>query len=115
MVRPFDGSRIATTPSAAGPIYIYSLRGQAAQKIQAKGWNNLLSFAWAADGNSLFLVAGVRGGRVVLHLDLQGNTHVLWENLGGSGETLVKPSPDGHYLAMQSWTTNGNMWMMENF
>jgi len=110
-----DGTRIAATESSSGPIYIYSLRGQPTVTIQVKEWNHLLSFAWAADGGSLFLVTGVRGGRTVLHLDLQGNAHLLWENLGGSGETLVKPSPDGRHLAMQGWTTQGNIWMIDDF
>jgi len=110
-----DGTRIAATASSAGPIHIYSLNGQPTQNVRTRDSNSLLSFAWAADGQSLFLVSGVRGGRTVLHLDLQGNTHLLWENLGGSAETLVKPSPDGRHLALQGWTTNGNIWMTDNF
>ena len=80
-----------------------------------KDWNNLLALSWAAGGKDLFVVAGIRGGRVLLHVDLQGNAHVLWENAGGSAETLAVPSPDGRHIAMQGWTTNGNMWMLENF
>jgi eukaryotic-like serine/threonine-protein kinase len=110
-----DGTRIAATPSTAGPIYVYSLRGKPSQRVDVKGWSNLLNFAWAADGKGLFVVAGIKGGRVVLHVDLQGNAHPLWEDAGGSGETLAVPSPDGRHLAMQGWTTNGNLWMLENF
>ena len=110
-----DGTRIAATRSAAGPIYIYSLRGQPTQQIEVKGWSNLLNFAWAANGKGLFVVAGVKGGRVVLYVDFKGNAHLLWEDTGGSGETQAVPSPDGRHLAMQGWTTSGNMWMLENF
>lgn len=110
-----DGTRVAATRSSAGPIYILSLRGQPTQQVQLKSWNNLLSFAWAADGNGLFVVAGVRGGRVVLHTNLQGNAHPLWEDVGGSAETLAVPSPDGRHLAKQGWTTHGNVWMLEDF
>ena len=110
-----DGTRIAATPSVAGPIYIYSLRGQPTQQIEVKGWSNLLNFAWAANGKGLFVVAGVKGGRVVLYVDFKGNAHLLWEDTGGSAETLAVPSPDGRHLAMQGWTTSGNMWMLENF
>src|SRR6266566_3196876 len=92
-----------------------SLCGEVIREIHVKGWSNLLAFSWAADGKSLFAVAGIRGGRVVVHVDLQGNASVLWENIGGSGETLATPSPDGRHLAIQSWTTNGNMWMLQNF
>ena len=110
-----DGTRVATTRTPAGPIYILSLSGQVLQQVQVKGWSNLLALIWAADGKGLFVTAGIRGGRVVLHVDLQGNAHVLWENTGGSGETLAKPSPDGRHLALNGWTTNGNMWLMEKF
>jgi hypothetical protein len=69
----------------------------------------------AADGKGLFVTVGVRGGRDLLHVDLQGNSQLLWENLGGSGETLAVASPDGRHLALNGWTTDGNLWMMENF
>jgi hypothetical protein len=110
-----DGNRVAVTRSLAGPIYILSLRGQVLQQVQVKGWSNLESLLWAADGKGLFVTAVIRNGRELLHVDLQGNANVLWENTGGSGETVAFPSPDGRHLAYNGWTTNGNMWMMENF
>jgi Tol biopolymer transport system component len=110
-----DGSRVAATRTAAGPIYILSLDGQELEHVQVKGWSNLLSLFWAADGKGLFVTAGIRNGREVLHVDLQGNAHALWEDTGGSAETLTRPSPDGRHLAINGWVTNGNMWMMENF
>jgi len=109
-----DGSRFAATPSSAGPIYIYSLRGQPTQRIEIKNWSNLLNFTWAADGKGLFVVVGIKGGRVVLHVDLQGNAQRIWEDTGGSGETGAFPSPDGRHVALQGWTTSGNLWMLEN-
>ncbi len=109
-----DGSRFAATPSSAGPIYIYSLRGQPTQRIEIKNWSNLLNFSWAADGKGLFVVVGIEGGRVVLHVDLQGNAQPIWEDTGGSGETQAFPSPDGRHVALQGWTTSGNLWMLEN-
>ena len=110
-----DGTRVAATRTLAGPIYILSLDGEVLQRVRVKGWNNLQSLIWAADGKSLFVTVGIRNGRELLHVDLQGNAHVLWENTGGSGETLAHPSPDGRHLAFDGWTTNGNIWMMENF
>ncbi len=110
-----DGTRIAATRSPAGPIYIFSLRGQPIRQIKVKGWNNLLGFTWAEDGKGLFVIAGIRGAHVLLYVDLQGNAHVLWQSAGASGETGARPSPDGSHLAIQSWTANGNMWMIENF
>jgi len=109
-----DGSRFAATPSSAGPIYIHSLGGQPTQRIEIKNWSNLLNFSWAADGKGLFVVVGIEGGRVVLHVDLQGNAQPIWEDTGGSGETQAFPSPDGRHVALQGWTTSGNLWMLEN-
>ena len=110
-----DGTRVAATRSPAGPIYILSVHGEPVREIKVNGWSNLQEFSWSADGRGLFLVVGMPGKHVLLHVDLQGNARVLWENAGASGETLALPSPDGHHLAIQSWVTNGNMWMMENF
>ena len=110
-----DGTRLALTRTLAGPIYVLSLDGHVLRQVQVKGWSNLQSVIWAADGKGLFVTAGIRNGREVLHVDLQGRARVLWENTGGSGETLAHPSPDGRHLAFDGWTTNGNMWTMENF
>jgi eukaryotic-like serine/threonine-protein kinase len=110
-----DGTRIAATRTAAGPIYILSLDGHILQQVHVKGWSNLESFTWSANGTALFVTAGIRNGKEVLHVDLQGNAHILWESAGGSGETEARPSPDGRRLAFHGWTTSGNMWLMEDF
>jgi len=109
-----DGTRIAATRSPAGPIYIFSVHGESIREIKVGGWSNVQEFSWAADGRGLFVVVGIPGRHVLLHVDFNGNARFLWENAGASGETLALPSPDGRYLAIQSWVTNGNMWMMEN-
>ncbi len=110
-----DGTRVAVTQTVAGPICILSLDGQVLQQVQVKGWSNLLWLSWAADGKGLFVTAGIRNGREVLYVDLRGNAHALWENIGGSAETIAHPSPDGRHLAIDGWVTNGNMWVIENF
>ena len=110
-----DGTQVAATRTPEGPIYILSSGGRVQKQFRVKGWTNLESFFWTADAKGLFVTAGVRNGKEVLHADLQGNAHVLWENTGGSGETEARPSPDGHHLALNGWTSNGNIWLMENF
>ena len=52
-----DGTRVAVTRTLAGPIYILSLGGQVLQQVQVKGWSNLQSFIWTADGNGLFVTS----------------------------------------------------------
>jgi Tol biopolymer transport system component len=109
-----DGRRVAATQTQAGPIYILSLGGRVLQQVRLNGWSNLLRLAWAADGKGLFVTGGIRNGQELLHVDLQGHVHALWESTGGFPETLA-PSPDGHHLAIQNWTTSSNIWMMEDF
>ena len=110
-----DGNRFAFIRTPTGPIYIVSIREHTTQQIQVRGWSNLLAVSWEADGKGLFAVAGIRTGRVLLHVDFQGNAHYLWENAGASGETTAAPSPDGRHLVMEGWTMDSNMWTMENF
>jgi eukaryotic-like serine/threonine-protein kinase len=110
-----DGTRLALLRTPTEPIQIVGLNGQRIQQIQIKGWSNLRAFYWEPDGKGLYVVATVRGGRVVLYVDFQGNAQVIWNNTGGSSETMAIPSPDGRHLAMQAWATNGNIWTLENF
>jgi len=110
-----DGSRIAATRRADGPIYILSPHGQPIQQIQVKGWNDVQSLTWDATGRGLFVAAGVRSGTVLLYVDMQGNASPLWQNAGASEYTIGVPSPDGRHLAITSDTRSGNIWMLENF
>jgi serine/threonine protein kinase len=110
-----DGRRVAATRTMAGPVYILSLGGQVLQQVRPKGWSNLFRLTWAADGKGLFVTALIRNGQELLHVDLQGHVHALWESTGGTLETTAIPSPDGHHLGIQSWTTSSNIWMMEDF
>ena len=110
-----DGTRIAVIPRPTGPICILSLQGQATKQINLKGWSNLLSLSWAADGKNLFIFSDNLQGRTLLQVDMQGNAHFLWEAPGAYGGAVSVASPDGQHLAMWAWTLNSNMWMMENF
>jgi serine/threonine protein kinase len=109
-----DGTRLAMRQGDAGPIQILSLRGQPAQIIQPKGLNMGPDYHWAADGRGLYVGSTLQGRTALLHVDLQGGAHVVWEN-HGNNTTWAMPSPDGRHLAMLGWTQNSNMWMMENF
>ena len=110
-----DGNRIALTQTAASPIQIFTVQGKFIQEIRVKGWSNLLGYDWTLDGKGLYVDAGTRGSRVLLYVDLQGNAHRLWESPGASFEMYVRASPDARHLAIATYTTKGNMWMMENF
>jgi serine/threonine protein kinase len=109
-----DGTSLAAARGPEGPIQICSLRGRPTQVISANGLNNMRIFHWAADGKGLYVANGAKGGTVLLHVDLQGNAHVLWENHGGHWAYGV-PSPDNRQLAIYDRKLSANMWMMENF
>jgi len=109
-----DGTRVAILKSREGRINILWLNGRAPQEIAVKGWRTLTDANWAADGKSLFVASSTDRGAVLLSVDLQGNARLLWENKGGIG-TYAVPSPDGRRLALQGFTEDANMWMMENF
>ena len=93
------------------------LAGTTPQEIKVKGWRDLLSVSWAADGKGLFAFNGPQGSAVLLHVDLQGNARVLWKSHGngGPGQGGPFPSPDGRHLAMLDCATESNFWLMENF
>ena len=109
-----DGTRLAVRQGDVGPIRILSLRGQPAQIIQPKGLNMGPDYHWAADGRGLYVGSSLQGGTALLHVDLQGSAHVVWEN-HGNNVTWGMPSPDGRHLAILGWTQNNNIWMMDNF
>jgi hypothetical protein len=96
-------------------MYILSRQGQILHKFSIKGWSNIDEFNWTVNGKELYVVSRVRGESVLLHVDLQGNAKLLWKNPVSTGETLATPSPDGRHLAIQTWTTSGNMWSMEDY
>jgi len=109
-----DGTRIAYANNREGPVHILSLRGEPSQEIRVRGWNNLGDIEWA-DAKSLLITNHVQGGAVLLHVDMEGNAHVLRQQQGGFAGEAGRPSPDGRHLAFNRYSVDGNIWMMENF
>jgi serine/threonine protein kinase len=109
-----DGTRISYFRSPQEPIEIFNLQSHATQTIHVKDWDNLDSLDWDADGQGFFVADGVHGGMVLLHVDLQGNAHVLRKNRG-TASAFARPSPDGRHLAIQDFGIEGNIWTLENF
>lgn len=111
-----DGTRIALHDrSEQHRIQILSLTGHAPQEIAVKGWSlGEYGLDWTADGRGLFISSPIPSGVALLHLDLQGDAHLLWEQKGGVA-TWGVPSPDGRHLAMPGYTQDSNIWMIQNF
>jgi hypothetical protein len=109
-----DGTRIAILKLSEGRIHILSLSGQVMQEVAVKGWSLGQALDWAPDGRGLFVSSLTQSGSALLHVDLQGNHNVLWEQ-NGNVDTWGVPSPDGRHLAIYGFARNSNIWMMENF
>jgi Tol biopolymer transport system component len=116
-----DGKTIAIVKHPTGshgtttdPIRILSVASQTAFQIQQNSWNTPESLNWTADGNALLVSTHVQGELALMRIELDGTTHVLWHPDGGPDEATVGiPSPDGHRIAILSWSENGNIWMIE--
>jgi serine/threonine protein kinase/dipeptidyl aminopeptidase/acylaminoacyl peptidase len=109
-----DGTRIAYFKTPQMPIEILSLNGEAPRSLFVKGWNNLDSLDWTADGEGFFVSDGLHGGMVLLRVDLQGNAKVL-QNFEGGGSLSAGPSPDGKHLGIREFRIEGNIWTLETF
>jgi hypothetical protein len=110
-----DGTHLLALRGQKGPIEIRSLRGGAAQVIHPKGVDNLLMVSWTADGKGLFVTNGTKDGSELFHMDLRGNTRLLWKSGSLERRCHGVPSPDGRHLAIYDLQQRANMWMMENF
>ena len=111
-----DGTRIAFVAVGGKTIHVLSLNGQPEHQINPKKSGGLEGLSWDVDGKGLISSSSTQRTKVLLYIDLQGNTRVLWEQGGRVGARLRGlPSPDGHHLAISAITLNCNAWMMENF
>jgi len=110
-----DGTRIAVVRYPGRRIDILSLNGQGTEVITVKGLELEGGIDWAADQKGLYMVSRTKEGRAaLLHVDLQGNIHKLWEEPTWSDLWGI-PSPDGRHLTFPHTTVNSNIWMIENF
>jgi len=109
-----DGTRIVVRKNKEPRLDMISLTGRPPQQFTVKGWTTLANLNWAADGAGIFTSAPVPRGSILLFVDLKGNAHPLWEQKGSRG-TWATPAPDGKHLALSGWSTNSNLWMMQNF
>ncbi len=110
-----DSTRIALVNLEKNPIQIINLRTRERRDLNVKGWNRFGDYVdWASDGNGLFLSGNKQGTHWLLHVDLHGNSQVLWDH-PIPNFTRGVPSPDGRHLAILDRGYNRNFWMLENF
>ena len=113
-----SGSRLAiVTDDHRGRLRFLSLETEATRDVIVKGWPMLTGIGWTADGTSLLIGSITSGGTsVILDVDMEGEARVLLE---GDSRTQVfawvVQSPDGRYAALNGFTGENNVWMVENF
>jgi Tol biopolymer transport system component len=112
-----DGSRIAYGQFYAGEgeeVTVMTIGQGTARQIPLKGWTNLNSLSWSADGRSLFVTTSRREGSDMLHVDFDGK--VKWICCANTGRWVVNPrtSPDGRFLTYAVRTVDSNVWLIED-
>ena len=114
-----DGSRLAFAQDLRGSerrIQILPLSRGEVREVIIQREIQMSSLDWAIDGKG-FLVGTTTPGGMLLLVDLEGHTEVLWKTgaLWGLGGPRGLPSPDGRHLAMLGWNIDCNVWMLQNF
>jgi Tol biopolymer transport system component/predicted Ser/Thr protein kinase len=107
-----DGSQVVMTRE--GRIRLLSLKSGMITDLAVRGWNSFGEIDWSADGNALFVSSHTPQDTTLLRVDLRGEPRALW-HLNNFPGTKGVPSPDGRHLAAAGWTTDSNVWMIENF
>jgi Tol biopolymer transport system component len=111
-----DGSEIAMLfPEGQNRIRLLPVGGGQPHDLVIKGWSSLNSPAWAADSKGLYIASVTPRGATLLYIDLKGHANPVWEQRVDLWACYGFPSPDGRYLAILGNTTDGNVWMLENF
>jgi Tol biopolymer transport system component len=111
-----DGSQIAVLfPTGENRIRLLPLAGGAPHDLVVERCSGFrFPPNWSPDGKGFYVSSRSPRGATLLYIDLNGHASPMWEQKG-SFETWGVPSPDGRHLAIQGWTVNSNVWMLENF
>jgi len=97
-----------------GTIRLRSTFTGETHELAVKGWDELQSIAWSADGKTLFATWQRQSDTALLNVALDGTVSVLFRSTDPQILGAV-PSPDGHSLAIAVASTARNVWQIENF
>jgi WD40 repeat protein len=115
-----DGSRLAIVDSGKdkGEIRILNLADRRVTVLPVRDWKwqSLQNIRWAADGKSLFALAGSTSSFSLLSIDAKGKPRVLYEIPVETGWIpSIVPSPDGRSLAFTERMYVRDVMLLENF
>ncbi len=111
-----DGSQFAVSyPPRENRIRLLPLGGGAPRDLVVNGWYGF-NFGpdWSQDGKGFYVSSSSPRGATLLYIDLEGRVTAMWDQKG-SLQTWGVPSPDGRHLAIEGYTVDSNVWMIENF
>ena len=109
-----DGSLIGIVKGHGNQILLVPLGGGPTRTMTPKGHSDLMDLSWAIDSQSMFVSTLEPGGANLLHVDLNGDTQVVWQQ-SQSTDTWGFPSPDGRHLAILGASSEANVWTIDNF
>ena len=109
-----DGSQIGIVKGHGNQILLVPLGGGPTRTVTPKGHSDLIDLSWANDSQSMFVSTLEPGGANLLHVEFNGNTHVVWRQSQAT-DTWGSPSPDGRHLAILGTSSEANVWLINNF
>jgi len=110
-----DGSRVAVV-NARDRIEVLTISDHTWREIPTDPpGGQLTSIAWAADGNSFFVVSVLPDSHDLQHVTTAGKVERLLSRGVEHWLNIPMPSPDGKYLAFRATGEDSNVWMIENF
>jgi eukaryotic-like serine/threonine-protein kinase len=112
-----DGTQLAVVGAPHSGVEVMSLRGQPAwhQIAVNPPQGEFQSVAWAADARGFFVTTWTPDSFNLIYAELSGRPHPLLTNPHAQWMSVPLPSPDGKYLAFQAQTSEGNVYLLQNF
>jgi len=113
-----NGARIALAEfdPHEGRIKIIPTTGGGIQDLRVKNWPGLFQIWWSSDNKSLIVGSFSNSGSTLLDVTLEGRAYVLRKQaLVSEFNTWGVPSYDGRHLALTDYTTQTDVWILENF
>ena len=83
--------------------------------VRVDDGTHIRNLLWDCERKGVFASAPSEHGAELVYVDLKGKVRRLWELRGSNVFLAARPSPDGHYLAIQASAGSSNIWMLENF
>jgi hypothetical protein len=111
-----DGKRRAVVPyfKPDGVIRLRSTLTGETRGLAVKGWDELHSITWSADGKTLFAGWHHQSDTALLRIAMDGTVSVLIRSSNPKILGAV-PSPDGRSLVIAGTSTARNVWQIDNF